>query len=72
MRKSVRWWRAIVVLVVLVPACHCALVGILEVQSIFFWVFCGSIVFSRGYLVGPKVSLMDNFVIFSCWPHDKK
>ena len=60
------------VLVVLVPACHCALVGILGVQNIFFCVFCGSIVFSRGYVVGPKVSLMGNFVIFSCWPHDKK
>ena len=47
--------------------------------SHFFWlVFRGSKILTRGYfggsnffLVGLKFSLVCNFVIFSCWPHEK-
>ena len=59
------------------------LVGISWVQNIFWWVFLGSQFFYRGYFVGPKFfllgillglkfSLVGNFVILSCWPHEKK
>ena len=45
----------------------------------FFWlVFHGSKILTRGYFGGPnffvvglKFSLVCNFVIFSCWPHEK-
>ena len=55
------------------------LVGISSVQRFFTWVFRDSKIFSRRYFVGPKFflvglkfSLVDNFVIYSCWPHEKK
>ena len=47
------------------------LVGISWVQSFFSWVFCGSKIFSRGNFVGLKFPLVDSFVIFGCWPHNK-
>ena len=59
------------------------LVGISWVPNFFPRVFRGSKVlsrehfvqpkfFSRRYFVEPKFSLVINFVIFSCWPHEKK
>ena len=59
------------------------LVGISWVPNFFSRVFRGSKVLSRGhfvqpkffsrrYFVEPKFSLVINFVIFSCWLHEKK
>ena len=47
-------------------------VGISWASNLLSWVFRGSKIFSRGYTVGAKFSLVGNFVIFSCWPHEKK
>ena len=46
----------------------CFLVGISKVQNFFSWVFLGPEIF----FVGSKFSLLGNFIIFSCWPHEKK
>ena len=49
---------AIVGLVNLVPPCHHVFVGILWVQNIFSWAFCGSKSFSCRYFVGLQFFLV--------------
>ena len=48
------------------------LVSVSWLPNFFSWVFRGSQLFSRGYFVGPKFFLVGNFVVFSCWLHEKK
>ena len=67
-----RQQRVIVGLVGLVTSCHRVFVGISWVTNFFLWVFRGSQLFSRGYFVGSKFFLVGNFVVFSCWLHEKK